>query len=468
MALSIFDQQHLSPDSQKLVQWATDQWETADEATRASLHNLVEAERNKAGYTGGVDGSQFTQIGVAQPNIPEWESQYSGIGDQILDDLMNMPDQVSPYEDIINEQLSAIRSREFTYDPENDPAYQAFKARALAAGDKAYADNLGGLSAATGGRPNTWAGAVASQARNQYVLQAETAAMDFEDRAYSRYRDETQDMYQFLDVLNTLDTKAYNRYRDQISDKKDMFDMVMRLEDREFQQYEFMVNQSWKQFDAEWKQFDSVLQQKEADINRAMDRTNMLGYVDNEASVLLGVPTGTLSQAARERVEQMEDYIKKQQVDLDTFAKQEKIRFDYDMKLAGYRASLSGGSGGSGGGIAPDGNYMPTKTDAKDRDNLVEEFGSMGSSDDFSRLDGEEKYNRVNQYIEGIIRDVNDGLISPWAANEALGKIMQDPLYKSAEVYEKAKTPITTINNTNPVLKDAFPYQGEMIERLGL
>ena len=45
---------------------------------------------------------------------------------------------------------------------------------------------LGGLSAMTGGRANSWAGTVASNARGNMLMQAEEAVMHFEDRAYSR------------------------------------------------------------------------------------------------------------------------------------------------------------------------------------------------------------------------------------------------------------------------------------------
>ena len=61
--------------------------------------------------------------------------------------------------------------------------------------------NLGGMSAMTGGRANSWAGTVASQARNQYVMQAEEAVLQFEDRAYGRYQNETQDMYNFVKLI---------------------------------------------------------------------------------------------------------------------------------------------------------------------------------------------------------------------------------------------------------------------------
>lgn len=444
MALSQWDQQLLTPAQQQEVLKYQAQWATADEATRASLHSYVEGIRAKAGYSGGPDGSQYIPINTGGlptvPNIPTYQDPFSGMAMDMFDDIRNAPAFEDPYANLITETLSKIQNRKFEYNPDTDPAYQAFKERALAAGDKAYSDNLGGLSAMTGGRPNSWAATVASQARNEYVLQSEMAVIDFEDRAYSRYQAEGQELYNFIGVLDSLSTKAYNQYRDKIQDKKDLFNMVMDLSDQHFQRYEFMVDQTWKQFDAERVLFMDALEQKDRAIRQALDRTNLLGYVDNEASVLLGVPTGTLSQAARERAEAMIDYIKKQEIDLNTYAKQKEIDYKYDLKLISARAA----TGGSGYNYSDYGNYVPSKDESKDIDSVVADFKALVSSPDFvsrtvDRRDENGKRLSDNSYRFNTVKDFVSQFYSKVEANgfgansDIIGNIILDRLQSIPE-----------------------------------
>lgn len=405
MALSQWDQQFLPEAQQQEILNLTSQWATADDATRKSLNARAELIRQQyGGYTGGADGTQYNPIGLPfpqAPTIPTFSSEYSGMGRDMLEDIMNIPEwQGSEYSDLLQQQMSKYASRQFEYNPDTDPAYQAFKQRALAAGDKAYADNLGGLSAMTGGRPNTWAATVASQARNQYVLESEMAVTQFEDRAYQRYRDEGQDMLNFIGILDSLDTKAYNQYRDNIQDKTKLFDMVMTLEDRDFEKYKFTVDQTWKQFDTEVMRFESALEQKRQQISDALDRTNLLGYVDNEASALLGVAAGTLSQGARERAERMIDYAEQQRMEIENYAKKKAIDYQYDMKLIAAR-----GSSGSGGGSYQIGDmtYTPTTREVSAINSEVESFTKLFNSEEFNAKNFQGKREMALKYIDDML-----------------------------------------------------------------
>ena len=69
----------------------------------------------------------------------------------VMKQIKNPPKYVSPYEDLINESISNLINRDpFSYNPDEDAAYQAYKQRALAAGES-HADNPGGMSVTTGG-----------------------------------------------------------------------------------------------------------------------------------------------------------------------------------------------------------------------------------------------------------------------------------------------------------------------------
>lgn len=405
MALSQWDLQYLNPQEQQQILGYKEQWQGADALTRQSLNNAAEAIRARYGYSGSIDGSQYIPID-APPQAPEFQQFQNPYANElrgIMKDLKNPQQYQSPYEDLINKQLSDIMNRpKFNYDPENDPAYQAFLQRAMAAGDKAYADNLGGLSAMTGGRPNSWAGTVASQARNQYMLQAQEAVIQFEDRAYGRYRDETQDMYNLLDVLNSQDEKAYSRFRDSFNDKKDFADLILRLDDREFEQFKYMSDENWRRFDVEYQTYRDALEDKKLKINEAIDRTNMLGYVNNQDAITLGVPAGTLSQSARERAEAMIDYVKKQQYDITQYRRQKEIDLEFDKKLITAKGA-SGGSGGSRPGAGDGGQERPlTEKETKTKNTELDKFDKLVSSADYNRKTRQQKYEIIENYINEV------------------------------------------------------------------
>lgn len=447
MSLSQWDLDNLSPEDQQKVLNYKDLWQS-DPSQRESAAAAAAQIRAKYGYSGGPDGSQYIPIDTFKPptapTIPQYESPYKDQINDLFEQIKNPPKYESPYADLINQQISQIVNRpQFSYDPDNDPAYQAFKQRALRAGDKAYADNLGGLSAMTGGRPNSWAATVASQARNQYVLQAEEAVIHFEDRAYSRYRDETADMYNLVNLLNSQDEIAYSRFRDAIGDTKDLAGLVLQLDDREFEQYKYMAENQWRNFEYEYNAYKDSLTFKKDKIAEAIDRTNLLGYVNNQDSITLGVPSGTLSQAARERAEAMEDYIKKTEIDLkNEFKKMEeshkydleiiKAKERSDLRMMKASASLrpSGRSGGSGGSSS---SYNLTASDGNKRDKLVNDFVKYTESKDFQRLSADKKYEYVAGRISKIVKDANDrayGKNSEWVANAALGDIMGTKAYQ--------------------------------------
>lgn len=401
MSLSQWDSKFMTPEEQQQVLDYKSKW-GSDPTQRDSIHSFVEGIRGKYGYSGGVDGSQYNPIPVKPtiPTIDKWESPNQGMIDDLYNQVKNPPKFEDPYRDLINQSISDIMNRpKFSYDADNDPAYQAFIQRATRAGDKAYADNLGGMSAMTGGRPNSWAGTVASQARNEYTLQAQEAVIHFEERAYSRYKDETADMYNLVNLLNSQDDKAYSRFRDTIGDTKDLFDMVMKLDDRDFQNYKFMAEQQWKTFDTEYSYYKDALQEKKDKVNAALDRTNLTGFVNNEDSILLGVPTGTLSQGARERAEQMADYVTKQAHDLEQFKLEKEETHKWDLKLLKAKEQIDiaadarrpkGGSGGGSGGSGGGSNDAPVlnKTQLTTKNKIIDDFIGLTKSKGFILKDG--------------------------------------------------------------------------------
>lgn len=426
MGLSQWDSKYLNPTEQQEVLAYQSQW-SSDPNQQGSVHNVAEDIRARYGYSGGGDGSQYIPIDSYNPpkapEIGNYESQYGDEIKGLMEQIKNPPKYESPYADLLNSSISDIMNRpKFDYNADTDEAYQAFVQRATAAGDKAYDDNLGGMSAMTGGRPNSWAGTVASQARNAYTLQAQEAVIQFEDRAYGRYKDEGVEMNNLVSMLSSQDQVAYGRYRDEIGDTKDLADMVLKLDDREFEQYKYMADQSWKVFDTEYQAYNDALTFKKDKISEAIDRSNILGFVNNKDSVTLGVPTGTLSQTARERAEDMLDYIAKNEMDITKFRKEKEISHEFDLKLmsvqenykiANEARSGSGSGGGgsySGGGTTGQGSYQPSTTETKTIATEYTEFTKFLGGDAYRKMNVGKQYKAIDDYIEQVMSKIEGNL----------------------------------------------------------
>ncbi len=135
----------------------------------------------------------------------------------------NKPDEFeSKYEDQISSILDNIMNRpKFSYTSEdmvNDDLYKMYRDQYMRQGNLAMRDTMGNAAALTGGYGNTYASAAGQQAYDNYVAQLNNKALDFYDRAYQRYADEGQNLYNQMNVVTGLDNTDYQRYRDGVND----------------------------------------------------------------------------------------------------------------------------------------------------------------------------------------------------------------------------------------------------------
>ena len=135
----------------------------------------------------------------------------------------NKPDEFeSKYEDQISSILDNIMNRpKFSYTSEdmvNDDLYKMYRDQYMRQGNLAMRDTMGNAAALTGGYGNTYASAAGQQAYDNYVAQLNNKALEFYDRAYQRYADEGQNLYNQMNVVTGLDNTDYQRYRDGVND----------------------------------------------------------------------------------------------------------------------------------------------------------------------------------------------------------------------------------------------------------
>ena len=131
----------------------------------------------------------------------EFESKYEGQISDILDNILNRPKFSYTAEDMTNDDL-----------------YKMYRDQYMRQGNIAMRDTMGNAAALTGGYGNTYALAAGQQAYDNYVAQLNNKALEFYDRAYQRYADEGQNLYNQMNVVTGLDNTDYQRYRDGVND----------------------------------------------------------------------------------------------------------------------------------------------------------------------------------------------------------------------------------------------------------
>lgn len=123
------------------------------------------------------------------------------------------------YDNLINDNLNNILNRkQFNYDANKDALYNQYKDMYTRNGQTAMQDTMGNAALLTGGYGNSYATTAGQQAYNSYMQQLNDKIPELEQRAYERYRDETNDLYNQNNLLTNLDSTDYSRYRDKMSD----------------------------------------------------------------------------------------------------------------------------------------------------------------------------------------------------------------------------------------------------------
>ena len=127
------------------------------------------------------------------------------------------------YGDKINAALDAILNREaWDYNPETDPAYQAYRDAYTREGNRAYQDAYAQMAAATGGYGSSAGMTAAGQQLNYYMQQLGDRIPELEQNSYNRwYNDQQLNRAALESLIAAADSdynKAYQANRDAIND----------------------------------------------------------------------------------------------------------------------------------------------------------------------------------------------------------------------------------------------------------
>jgi len=159
------------------------------------------------------------------------------------------------------------------------------------------------------------------------------------------------------DLIPTYEEKAHSRWTEYLGQLADTAQIVMNYDSQQFNYWK-----DAKEREFENKKFEYTKQQDA--LTNAWKRVDELGYVDNNASSILGVAVGTLSKDAREVKEQREYELQKMR---------EQAEIEYKNNIALYKLK----------------NELETeqsKTLAENEYKLKQKYGTLSSSNNTTSL----------------------------------------------------------------------------------
>ena len=166
-----------------------------DQAAMDAAHAQAESIRQKYGYSGGSDGSQYI-IGFQYEQAPEYVSQF---------------------QEMINSTLEKHMNRDpFVYDPMSDPLYQQYADSYARTGGRAMEDALGIIAAQTGGLASSYAATAAQQTYGKYMQELNDMIPELQQLAYNMYLNDGKADMETMNLLMGLENMQYGQYLDSL------------------------------------------------------------------------------------------------------------------------------------------------------------------------------------------------------------------------------------------------------------
>ena len=157
-------------------------------------------------------------------SVPEKEDKTYEMAARFVDDNgnptkeLNLPDKAAAMH-AKNRQANELkrgeegyRTREFSYDVNNDPLFQQYKAQAVRGGQKAMTDTMAKVAAQTGGIAGSYAVSAGAGAYNDYMQGVNDVIPELEQLAYAKYQDDLNRDYNIykMDEAKRLEDAEYN------------------------------------------------------------------------------------------------------------------------------------------------------------------------------------------------------------------------------------------------------------------
>ena len=314
---------------------------TTDEQRALINAQANELRKNFGYYSGGSDGSSYISTGKYAPKIDETLDK---IGSFKPFTYGSAPSYENRFQQKQQELLDAALKRDpFSWSKETDPQYSSYKKTYLREGERATADALAKASAASGGRPSSFAVNAATQAGDYYATKLSDAIPTLYQQAYERYlkdyqmklsdlnavnQQEQLDYAKYLDRLNQFNTDRnfdYNNYLGEYSRLQDYLGGLQGQDNTEYNRYLGVLDEIREK------------QQQEQELSRSQ--------VDAMLQVGVSPSAGLIGKSGYESeyIQALENYYKQQAAQAAA-------------KTSGRSGGTTRRSGGTNGGNTTDGN----------------------------------------------------------------------------------------------------------------
>lgn len=226
-------------------------------------------------------------LGTGSAYAGSYGSQISGLMDQIDNyGSFNYANQDS-YQQLLD---SIVNQQAFSYDPEMDGSYSAYKKAFLREGERASANALAQASAASGGQVSSYAATAAQQAGNYYAAQLGDIIPTLEQNAYQKYLD---DFSKRLSSLSALEADRASNYENWLNEYNMLLNSLGNYQTQDATDYQRYLDAYAQEIQAQ----QDAATQKQLEYENALALYQLLGYATPEVAAVLGIESGTGSES---------------------------------------------------------------------------------------------------------------------------------------------------------------------------
>ena len=265
-----------------------------DYAKGSGLKNSVNFKDGKV-YVAGKEMEDFYVDGEGKAHV-DAEDMDSAISDA----KKSMGIRENVYDEKISYGLSDIENTEdWSYVPDKDPAYIAYRDQYYREGQRAYEDAYAQMTALTGGYESSAAVTAGAQQLNYYNSQLNDKIPELMENSYDRYQDDIEQKYNYLGSLidlNKVQTEKNNYIYDRYNEAVDA-DMERTLYEA-YTRHKNALDLEKDKVEIEKEQMGvDVLEEVESyhskQIKNAIDRASVRGYFTDEEAQILGLKKGS-------------------------------------------------------------------------------------------------------------------------------------------------------------------------------
>jgi len=272
-------------------------------------------------------------------NRPYQGNAYTEKANTTFEKLGAYDKYTDPWKDRTSQLYNSLSS--FSYNPDADPTYNAYKDMYERQGKSAERSTLSNLTAISGGRNNSWASAAASGVRQAYAQKTSDMIPQLAQQAYNKLLQEYQ-------LAQQMSDKDYSRWNDEYNRQTQLGQLYNNMGQQEMQnmRQQNMDNRYYRQDDIN---YDNMVLQNQLDrqyLPQERELAWQSGNIKNkylEEQILSDLRMGKISE---ERALLEIDMLKNPQ------------------KYASFSSSSKGGGGRSSGSSKGTSSSM-TKTAAK-------------------------------------------------------------------------------------------------------